>query len=579
VDPLTGTSFAAAAEIVKTSFDRVFTDLNLSAETWFQRLRLKTFDRDFYADYILRNVGMFPLFGTTKSASVEDAYVHVMVTADIERMRYRSVHDIDAALRRQRLGDARSSASDTDLLSVINLTQADVALTGLPGSGKTTALRWLAVAAAKGATVRERRVMPIFLTARDMALELVTIKTGAQSFLRSLGVSETDRVLEKMMKRGDLMILLDGVDEVAAEYQRRLLMEVSELRADFPRTVIVVSARPYSLDVDLAGMKKCETMPLSGSARQELVRKWFEATDADKGQRLLSECKGSPDLLDLGSSPLLLSMICALYANDLKIPTEQDELYARLTEGLLGAWDAFRNVARQTVLRDYTVRRRVTLATWIAAETFDAGRRVFGGSDLTSLGTLERFGEAVRMPRLSADDVLRALFNDFGILVERSPGLFSFSHLTFQEYLTAQYIVENRRELPLLERGRDAEWFEVIRLVAKMLPRADAYMARLTAATDVTDKYALGLLRACWATHPLCDRSNVPVVLRGLAQQVVLEYQQASDSAAKTERDRMEKIRQHLPSIMSILTVRGHTLADFGVQQMEPFRDLGHAGI
>lgn len=571
MDPITGGVVAAAADLVKTSFDNVFRELNLSAETWFQRLKITSFDRDSYADYVLRNVGVFPLFGTTKWASVETGYIRVGVTADIERLRYRPHAEVWESLKQQRTGIVKGTSERGDhLLDLLAVTTSGVALMGLPGSGKTTALRSLAVAAAKGEPVAGKSVLPLFMMARDMATETTSIHQAAYNFLKSVNVSEHERVLVKLLKRGDLLLLLDGIDEVDTSRQHRLLRELTDLHAEYPRTRSVVSARPYSLDVALPAFIKCEMLPLSLSERMALIRKWFAAVDASKGDRFIKECGEEPGLVDLGSSPLLLSMVCALYANDLKIPSEPDELYARLIDGLLGTWDAFRNVARQTVLRDLSVRRRLTLASWLAADMFDAGRRVFTAADISSVGLLDRFSKATRTSPLQVDDVLRAFFNDFGILVERAAGLFSFSHLTFQEYLTAQYVVDNRRELHVLERRLDREWFEVVRLVAKLLPRADGYMRRLTIATDVADVYELALLQSCWSVHPLCDPAVARDAFAELGRKIASEFTHENRSGSE---ERRQRILEQLPLIVSILTRGGYySLEDLQLSESEPFR-------
>jgi predicted NACHT family NTPase len=206
--------------------------------------------------------------------------------------------------------------------------------------------------------------------------------------------------------------------------------------------------------------------------------------------------RGRSGLLDLGTNPLLLSIVCALYYNDLKIPAEPDELYARTVEGLLGAWDAFRNIARDTPIRDLSVRRRAVLMSWISATMFERGKLVFSARDVDDTRVLIRFADSTHTAPLSSDELLTSLYNDFGILIERAPGRFSFSHLTFQEYLTAQYIVDNRREIQVLRRRREKTWTEVMRLVAKMLPNANIYMAAVAETTEISSKVDLTFLAA-----------------------------------------------------------------------------------
>lgn len=523
MEPLTTAGLAAASGVVQRSFLSVFESLNASTEAWYQWLRLKTVAREKYAEHILRTVGTFPLFGTTKSACVDSAYVRVSLSSDIERLRYRSAAEISAKLERQRQGDDAEDerrSTGRDLLDVLDQSSKAVAILGNPGSGKTTALRHAALSLATGQTLRGRRAIPFFLPIRDLAARNLTIASAIQEHLRWLEFPTPATVADRLMSAGDLTLLIDGVDEVDRIRQNEFLTEAIDLIARYPKVVLCVSGRPYSLDYALPLFDKWETLPLAMTDRLAFVAKWFDAVDRAKGDRLLTECAAEPAVLELGSTPLLLSLICALYYNDLRIPHEPDELYARLLEGLLGAWDSFRNIARDTALRELSVRRRVLLVSWIAAETFKARKVVFKTADIESSGLLQRFASATRTPLLDAHQVLKALYNDFGVLVERAPDVYSFSHLTFHEYLTAQRFVDERLELALLRNRRDGGWDEVLRLVAKLLPNANDFMAEWTQFVDLANAHEVASLLATWRIRPLCDVSTRHAVMQALADRV-----------------------------------------------------------
>ncbi len=79
--------------------------------------------------------------------------------------------------------------------------------------------------------------------------------------------------------------------------------------------------------------------------------------------------------------------------------------------------------------------------------------------------------------------VIRAIESQHGIFVERAKKVHSFAHLTFQEYFTAKYIVDNahifnengKNTLEDLVEGHlyDDKWLEVVILTAEMLGSAD----------------------------------------------------------------------------------------------------------
>lgn len=508
-------------EIIKRSVLSVFNEINLSSEAWFEKSKLLTLGRRNYASYIIRSLGQFSLFGTSRSASVTEVYVRVNITTDLERERYKDPEEIQRSLMRQTKGEAVRNACASLPIDAIESTKTNFALLGNPGSGKTTAFRHLAVEIAKGRPIRGKRRIAAYFAVRDMAAEKLGILKAATRFLRLLGIAESRRVLLALLESGALVLLLDGLDETDQDHQRRLLRDLDVLRSRYPDTVLCVSARPYSLSVAVPGYTKWETLPLNLEERTRFVEKWFHGVDPDKGNRLLNESKARPELLDLGSSPLLLSIVCALYYNELNIPSDPDELYAQAVEGLLGRWDAFRSIARETVLSKLSVRRRVNLLSWIAASLFESGKIVFSVRDVERLECVERAVKAMRTEPIEVDALLRSLYNDFGILVERAPGLYSFSHLTLHEYLAALFVIDNRRETAFLNRHRnDQAFFEVLRLIGKMLPNSYDFMANLTTHAAFEDVYQTSLLRAAWATRPVCSESAMKQLMTYVAGRI-----------------------------------------------------------
>ena len=75
--------------------------------------------------------------------------------------------------------------------------------------------------------------------------------------------------------------------------------------------------------------------------------------------------------------------------------------------------------------------------------------------------------------RLDSEAVLKAIEHHHGLLVERARNIYSFSHLTFQEYFTAREIERERHFEILVQNISDPRWNEVFYLTAEMLRRSD----------------------------------------------------------------------------------------------------------
>ena len=119
----------------------------------------------------------------------------------------------------------------------------------------------------------------------------------------------------------------------------------------------------------------------------------------------------------------------------------------------------------------------------IAAKNFEENRLFFNPDEL--IDQIQEFGEgdANTPPTFNASKILETILIDQGLFVEQVSGSYSFSHLTFQEYLTANYIVGDPRSIQALvsEHLYDEQWREVFLLTAGRMREADALLMAMEA--------------------------------------------------------------------------------------------------
>lgn len=506
---------------IQDSFVTIIDELLKQGETLINHKVLTSFGRQKYANYITNRIGIFPLFATSKTASVNDVYINVHISQEIERERYKDVGQIEDILKNQRNGKIRTLRKESpprELLSALNQCRNGFALLGNPGYGKTTAFRKITISAAQGLKIRGRKRIPIFLAVRDMTENKESIWDASINFFKWLDISEPEGLLKQLLKKGKLLLLLDGLDETTEEHQKKLVKEIDDLQIKFDKSLFCVSSRPYGLSVGLKGFTKWEVLPMKFEDRIFFIEKWFANIAPEKGKRLIKSSKVRPEVLELGSNPFFLSIVCALYYNDLDIPSDISELYSRCIEGLLGGWDAFRNIARETILRGYSLQRRKLVVNWVAAHLFQENKIVFSETDLSNTHCLEKISKVLKKEELPTSELLNTLYNDFGILVERAPNIYSFSHLSLQEFCVAEYIIHNRQEISLLAYQRKkSEWQEIIKLVARMLPNANEFIRYFANSINFNHDNEIPLLLNIIKVNPVCSEEIELLLYRKIA--------------------------------------------------------------
>ncbi|MDE0016217.1 MAG: hypothetical protein OXU51_08530 [Candidatus Poribacteria bacterium] len=111
----------------------------------------------------------------------------------------------------------------------------------------------------------------------------------------------------------------------------------------------------------------------------------------------------------------------------------------------------------------------------IAAKNFNENRLFFSEDEL--INQIQEFGagNANTLETFNARKVLETILIDQGLFVERVSRSYSFSHLTFQEYLTANYIVGHPQSIPGLvtEYLHNHQWREVFLLTSGLMHEAD----------------------------------------------------------------------------------------------------------
>ena len=327
-------------------------------------------------------------------------------------------------------------------------------ITGMPGSGKTTFLRRLAVKMADDeAPATELAGLPtFFVPLEDLCASFPRGKPRGADFLEKAlqktivkyqcGIDEP--WIKDHMKRGQTVILLDGMDEIPARERQRCVEAIRLFvnKAGNPHKV-VVTARPYAVDEKVLGGWDVRPTEILGLGREQVegfVTRWFTQVEGEiKGQGairgMLADLEGHPRVGIFTSTPLLLTAVCLLYSAQRRLPHNRAELYERVIEHIVSR--RFRGA--QGPLTEFTV-MKVLMA--LAHHLHVNGKRSVG---VVGASEILRSCIKKKVKHDEARILLEEVLQKTGLIRNNEQGEIQFGHLTFQEFLVARWIATTTR--------------------------------------------------------------------------------------------------------------------------------------
>lgn len=363
---------------------------------------------------------------------------------------------------------------------------AEAVILGAPGSGKSTLISYLALRAVSG----EGTLLPLVVPVRSLAGRHLDVTTIA-------AVSNCDLSLVRgAFEERRALVLVDGLDEIAGGAEA-LSQPLRDLAETHPGNRFVATSRPIAGveggGVSVPGFATLRLQALTRDEVYDCIERWCRAAERSlqKDQRraeadatraaddLKERVRRSRPVERLAETPLMCSVLCIVHRFlGQRIPERRAGLYEACTNVLLYEWDRAKFPDGALVGKLDAQQKRTVLAGVAAA--MHRGRL----AEITRTRTIELMGDRLSRVGARAHDaagILEEIRDRSGLLVERSPGVYGFSHLTFQEYLTAFELAASEEGIrELLAHHEDPWWHEVIALSAGMAgPRAATLVAGL----------------------------------------------------------------------------------------------------
>lgn len=359
---------------------------------------------------------------------------------------------------------------------------------GKPGAGKTTFLKYLTLKACEG----KIKKTPIFISLKEWSDADETLEKGLEDYLirqfDTCSFPNAKTFIDHLLDSGNALVLFDGLDEVKQEgnIRSKIIALVNNFSKKYSKNQIFITCRLAAVEYTFENFTYVEIADFNFIQTSVFVRKWFQG-QYQKSEQFLQELKKPENkgFLELTKTPLLLTLLCLAYDELLEFPARRVDLYKEAFDALLRKWDASRGVHRDEIYRELSALRKENLLSRIAYQNFEKKKFFFKQEEISDQIT-EYLAQLPitnnKAEALDGHSVLKAIEAQHGLIVERAYGIYSFSHLTFQEYLTARYIVQNAGAGTLRDLAQNIyfdQWSEVVSISASLLDNADIFFREM----------------------------------------------------------------------------------------------------
>jgi hypothetical protein len=430
-----------------------------------------------YEKRYFKRHGILKVLGMPEAVRLESVYTAVQFLDEQEIRIFESIQNLEEAYRKaNKRSFQQKDCQKQEGLKIANQKQYLMVL-GQPGAGKSTFLRKIGLEALKGKKGEFKPdCIPVFIELKSFRSSQIDIEKLIVEEFSICGFPSSEQFIAKALEQGKLLILLDGLDEVPTVNTNEVISKIQNFVDRYYKNRFIVSCRTAAYRNNFQRFTDVKIADFDDNQIEQFIGNWFQS-DVDKQEGTAQKCwelLQKPEYAaakELAHTPLLLTFLCLTYDRSQNFPNNRSVLYKKALRILLEEWAAEKRIQKEEIYQGLSTELEESLLSEIAYTGFEADKLFFSQREVVEEIKSFLAGNLNAPKHLDGEAVLNAIAVQQGILVERAEDVYSFSHLTLQEYLTAQYIADNNLiEQLVTDHLSDPRWGEVFLLVAGLVP-------------------------------------------------------------------------------------------------------------